>query len=126
MDMHRLEKLSREIVREASKIVLYELNDPRMGFVTVTRATITPDLKLARIYVSILGDKKQRALTLHALEHAHGFIQRTLGHRLEIRCTPEVIFVMDETVEKLIRIQELISKAVGEKKPEIEEETNEA
>lgn len=112
--MYRNEKLSKALVRELSQIILYELNDPRMGFVTVTRAKISPDLKQAKIFISIFGEEKKKKLTLHGLNHAKGFIHKTLGKRLRIRYLPEIEFEIDESVEKASQLAKLIEEVSKE------------
>lgn len=110
----RIERVSREMVRILSKVILYELNDPRMSLAAVTRAKLTPDLSEAKVYISVLGEEKQKTLVMHGLNHAKGFIQRALGEQLKIRIVPRIQFVLDDSIEKGIRMEKLIDKITSE------------
>lgn len=112
MSSRRIEKLSEAIKQEASKIILYELNDPRISFITVTKAEMSSDLRRAKVYVSIIGDALSQKKTLQGLEHAKGFIQGEVGARLQIRYTPILTFCLDESVKKSMHISKLIDEAV--------------
>ncbi len=112
MPSRRMERLAEAVKQEVSKIILFELKDPRVSFITVTKAEITPDLKRAKIYVSILGDDAIQKKTLIGLEHAKGFIQSAVGSRLQIRYTPLLTFCLDETIKKSAHISRLIDEAV--------------
>lgn len=112
MSSRRNERLAEFVKQEVSKIILYELNDPRISFVTVTKVEITPDLKNAKVYISILGEDNTRKKTLRAIEHAKGFIQAKVGAQLQIRNTPILTFRLDETLQKSLHISKLIDEAV--------------
>lgn len=112
MSSRRIERLNEAVKQEVSKIILYELKEPRISFITVTRAEISPDLRRAKVYVSILGDDAAQKKTLWGLEHAKGFIQKEVGARLKIRYTPILSFYLDESVKKSIHISKLIDEAV--------------
>ena len=112
MSSRRMERLAEAIKQEVSKIILYEMNDPRISFVTVTKAELTPDLKRAKIYISILGDDASQKKTIRGLEHARGFIQTTVGSRLQVRYTPLLTFCLDESIKKSAHITKLIDDAV--------------
>ena len=110
---HRLEKVSSELVREISRIILHELNDPRLKFVTVTRVKVSPDLRHAIVFVSTLGDEKARNRNLHGLRHAPGFVHRTLRDRIKsLKFIPEIRFLFDPSIEGAVRIGKLIDDAV--------------
>jgi ribosome-binding factor A len=103
-----------EAVREvASETILYELRDPRVKLVTVTRTEVSGDLQHAKIFVSIMGTEKEQQLTLRGLKHAAGFIQSKLAKRLQTRFTPLVTFVLDQGVKNSIEITRLINEALG-------------
>jgi ribosome-binding factor A len=104
----RVESLVRE---EAARFILQELNDPRLGFVTVTKVECTNDLSYARIFVSVLGSESQQRTTLRGLENAKPLLRARVGQALAIRRVPEVQFRLDEGVEKSIRMTELIRTA---------------
>jgi ribosome-binding factor A len=112
----RKERLASEIVKETSKIVLYELRDPRKGFVTVTRAKVSDDYRYAKIYVSIMGTAKEKKLALKGLKHAQGFIQKQLSHRIQMRSFPEIHFEVDESMEKAFKVTNVIDQLARERK----------
>jgi len=98
-----------EAVREVVSARLAEgLRDPRIGFVTVTSVETSPDLRQARVYVSVLGDDEQRAATMAGLESAHGVLQRSVARELRLKHTPTLQFVFDESIERGMRISELL------------------
>lgn len=98
------------IKREIAHIIQYELKDPGIGFVTVTAAKVSVDLKHARIFYTVLGDEDSKGKTSSALKRASGFIQREMGKRLKLRYTPEISFQFDTSVEYGAHIEELIQK----------------
>src|SRR3989442_13513151 len=98
MKTHRLARVAEAIREVASETILYELQDPRVKLVTVTRAEVSGDLQHAKIYVSIMGTPKEQQLTLYGLRHASGFIQSKLARRLQTRFTPVIQFVVDKGV----------------------------
>ncbi|MCF6159171.1 MAG: 30S ribosome-binding factor RbfA [wastewater metagenome] len=112
MSSRRIERLSEAIKQEVSKAILYKLKDPRISFVTVTRVEVTPDLKKAKVYVSILGDEKTQRKTLQGLERAKGFIQAEVAAHLQIKYTPVLVLYLDESVKKSMQISKLIDEAV--------------
>ncbi len=103
-----------EAVREVLSDGLGELKDPRIGFVTVTAVETSPDLRHARVYVSVLGDAAERAATLQGLRSAHGFLQRRVASELRLKHTPTLGFEYDDTSERAMRLSELIDREVGE------------
>ena len=108
MKSHRLARVS-EVVREtAANAILFELNDPRVKGVTVTRAEVSGDLQHAKVFVSLMGSEKEQQLTMHGLKSAAGFIQTKLADRLTSRYVPHVTFVLDDGVKKSIEIGRLI------------------
>src|SRR5436853_4175883 len=117
MKRHRLERVA-EVVREvASETILFELRDPRVKMVTVTRAEVSGDLQHAKIYVSVMGTEKEQKLTLHGLQHAAGFVQAKLADRLQTRFTPVVTFVLDQGVKNALEVARLIREAHAEVSP---------
>ena len=98
-----------EAVREVVSARLAEgLRDPRIGFVTVTSVDTSTDLRQARVYVSVLGDDEQRADTMAGLESAHGVLQQAVGTELRMKHTPALQFVFDESIDRGMRISELL------------------
>jgi ribosome-binding factor A len=103
--MRRVNEALREVL---SARIADGLKDPRIGFVTVTAVETSPDLRHARVYVSVLGDQQQRADSLTGLQSAHGVLQSAIAGELHMKHTPELRFVYDDTVEKGMRINELL------------------
>src|SRR5439155_9087158 len=93
------ERLGQEVREEVARMIAGELKDPRIGFVTVTRVELGPDLRLARVFVGVLGTEKQRQASLAGLKQAAGYMRRALGQRLRLRHTPELLFQYDEGLE---------------------------
>ena len=111
MKSHRLARVS-EVVREvAASTILFELKDPRVKGVTVTRAEVSADLQHAKIYVSIMGTEREQNLTMHGLKSAAGFVQTKVAEQLTTRFVPHVTFVLDEGVKKSIEISRLLHEA---------------
>lgn len=108
MKSHRLARVA-EVVREtAANAILFELKDPRVKNVTVTRAEVSADLQHAKVFVSVMGSEREQALTMHGLKSAAGFVQTKLADRLTSRYVPHVTFVVDEGVKKSIEIGRLL------------------
>ena len=112
----RKNRLESEIVKETSKILLYELLDPRKGFVTVTRAKVSDDYRYAKVFVSVMGTVKQKKLAMGGLRHAQGFVQKQLSRRIQMRAFPEIHFELDDSLDKAMSIQKMISDASKERK----------
>jgi ribosome-binding factor A len=106
---HRLERLAEEIREEAARIVASELKDPRIGFVTVTRAELATDLRSVRIFVGVL-DPARREEALRGLKVARGYVRRELGRRVRMRFTPEVSFEYDRGLEATERVARLLDE----------------
>src|SRR5947207_12500931 len=113
MKTHRLARVAEAVREVASETILYELRDPRVKLVTVTRAEVSGDLQHAKVYVSVMGTPAEQKLTLRGLQHAAGFVQSKLAKRLQTRFTPVLRFVLDEGVKKSIEMSRLISEALG-------------
>ena len=98
-----------EAVREVLSARIAEgLKDPRIGFVTVTHVDTSPDLRRARVYVSVLGDQAARDRTMAGLGSAHGVLQRAISGELRMKRTPTLQFIFDESIERGMRISELL------------------
>lgn len=118
MKTHRLARV-REVIREvASETILFEVKDPRIKGVTVTRTEISGDLQHAKVFVSIMGSPSEQTLCLHGLKHAAGYIQSKLADRLQTRFTPLIRFELDEGVKKSIEVSRLIHEALHGSEPE--------
>jgi ribosome-binding factor A len=98
-----------EAVREVLSARIAEgLNDPRIGFVTLTSVDTSTDLRHARVYVSVLGDETERAATMAGLGSAHGLLQKAIARELRMKRTPTLQFVFDESIDRGMRISELL------------------
>ncbi|GAC1659530.1 MAG: 30S ribosome-binding factor RbfA [Vulcanimicrobiaceae bacterium] len=97
--------------RVLGTVISQDLKDPRMGFTTVTRVEATQDLRFAKVYVSIIGDRHVARQTMDALEHAAGFLRGELGHQIQLRYTPELTFVEDRSTERAIALSKTLREA---------------
>jgi ribosome-binding factor A len=108
--MRRVDEALRAVLGEAVR----DLKDPRVGFLTVTEVKTSPDLRHARVYVSVLGDEGVRRMSLDALQHAHGFLQRRIAAEVRLKHTPELAFQLDDTAERAARLEALLAEADAE------------
>jgi len=113
MGSDRLRRVDEAVRQVLSDAVTGDLKDPRVGFVTVTAVRTTPDLRHARVFVSVLGDAPQREATLDGLRSAHGFLQRRVAGELRLKHTPTLSFEYDDSVDRGMRISQLIDREVG-------------
>ncbi len=104
----RSERLGDLLLAEISEVVVRDLKDPRLGFVTFTRVALSDDLRHAKVFASILGSASEKARTLQGLASATGYIRRHLGRRLRLRYTPELTFLLDESMEHGAKIAQLL------------------
>jgi ribosome-binding factor A len=116
MQTKRLERVNQLIKEEISMLVQRQLKDPRLGFVTITEVDTSPDLKHAKVYVSVLGPESQWTASFKALESARGFVWSWLRRHLDLRTTPELLFRPDRSMEHAAHIQSLLAdlKARGD------------
>jgi ribosome-binding factor A len=105
--MRRVDEAVRAVLSDA---IAKDLQDPRVGFVTVTAVKTSPDLRHARVYVSILGDEQARADSLAGLRSATGFLQAHVASELTLKHTPALVFEYDESVERGMRITRLLDE----------------
>ncbi len=108
--MRRVNESVRSVVAEG----LRALKDPRIGLVTVTSVSVTPDLQEATVYVSVLGGARRRRATLVGLESARGVLQAKIGRELSLRRTPTLTFAYDDSVERGVRMTRMIDDLVAE------------
>jgi ribosome-binding factor A len=97
-----------EVLREVIGAAIGELSDPRIGFVTVTSVETSPDLRAARVHVSVLGSEQEREATLEGLRSSHGVLQSKIAAETRMKRTPTLTFHYDETVEQGMRISKLL------------------
>ena len=102
---------------ELGSLILEGIKDPRLGFVTVMHVKITPDLKSAVVFISVMGDKKKKEETLKVLERAAGFLQREVGVAIKMRYTPKLQFELDDSLDKDFEIGQVIRKIEEKDKP---------
>jgi ribosome-binding factor A len=112
--MRRVNEAVRAVIADA----IGELKDPRIGLITVTAVHVTPDLREATVYVSVLGNERKRRATLAGLESAHGVLQARINRELSLRRTPTLAFAYDDTVERGVRMTKLIDELVADLPPE--------
>src|SRR5215210_3695521 len=105
--MRRVDEAVREVLSGA---ITQELKDPRVGFVTVTAVETSPDLRHARVFVSVLGDEPKRERSLDGLRAAHGYLQRRLADQLTLKHTPTLDFLYDDSLDRSLRIQSLLEQ----------------
>ena len=108
--MSRAERITEAIRQEVSIIIHDKLKDPRLGFVTITRVEMSPDLRLARVYFSVLGKDEDYKKTKEALDSALGFVRRLVAERVNLRIAPEIMFFEDRSSEYSVRIQEVLEE----------------
>ena len=105
--MRRVNEVLKEVIGDA---IANELDDPRIGFVTVTAVDTSPDLRASRVYVSVLGDAEERERTLAALSSSHGVLQRVIAHETRMKRTPTLTFHYDESPERGVRLTRLLDE----------------
>jgi ribosome-binding factor A len=103
--MRRVDEALREVL---SDVLTHDLKDPRVGFVTVTDVKTSPDLRHARVYVSVLGDPTAVEASLEGLRSAHGYLQGRVGSELRLKNTPALHFVHDDTAVRAQRLEQIL------------------
>lgn len=109
MGLVRRERMG-EVIKEALGDILRSVKDPRIGFVSVTKVEISGDMRIAKIFISVLGDAAAKKATVKGLESAAGFIRSEISQRLTVRYTPEIRFALDESIEHGVRIAALLNQ----------------
>lgn len=110
MSTNRPAKLAATLKKRISQIIQREIRDPRIGFVTVTDVTVTPDLRYVRVYFSVLGNEKAKKSAAIGLKRAASFIRQLVAKDIKLRFVPEIVFKFDETTEEQQRIGELLER----------------
>lgn len=119
MSSRRTAKIARAVLETVSTVILFELKDPRVRNVTVTRVEVTPDVRSAKVYVSVMGDEKTQQLTIHGLESARGFLQAKVADRIQTRYTPILKFVLDQGVKRSIEASRILRETLGPESQEL-------
>ena len=115
-------RINMEVQRELSEIIRSEIKDPRIHpMTTVVSVDVTPDLKYCKAYVSVLGDAEAAQETIQGLKSAVGYVRRELAHRVNLRNTPEITFVLDQSIEYGVHMSHLIDEVTKDLKEDTEE-----
>lgn len=124
MQGKRVDRVGHLVQQEMSRLILERTRDPRIGFVTVTRVKMTPDLKSAVIFVSVMGDEKAKKNSIEGLEHARGFFQHQIGDSLKLRFTPRIQFELDRSIDHGLEIDRILRDVLPPESGEKTEEEN--
>ncbi len=106
----RPERVQEALRQEISRVALEEIKDPRIGFLTITKVDLTKDLRYAKVYFSVLGGAKEKALALKGLNSAKGYIKGMVADRISLRLVPEISFRIDESIEHTEEIYDLLKR----------------
>jgi len=113
----RSEKVADAIRKEISEMILLKtIKDPRIGFLTITRVSVSDDCRMARVYFSVMGTPEERDRSLEGLNSAKGYVRKELGRRMRLRYTPDIIFQFDPSIEYAIHIDEVFHRIQEEGK----------
>jgi ribosome-binding factor A len=112
MSSRRVAKVAEAVREQVSTSILFDLKDPRVKHVTVTRVEASPDLRSAKVYISVMGDETAQRLTLRGLESARGFLQAKLAERVQLRYTPILRFQLDDGVKRSIEASRLLREVL--------------
>jgi ribosome-binding factor A len=126
MTSRRVLKVAEAVREVVSMSILTELRDPRVRDVTVTYVEVSPDLRQAKVHVSVMGDDKRQTLSLRGLQNAAGFLQQKVANRIDTRYTPKLKFVLDQGVKHSIEVSQLLSQLLPREDLPIEDETAES
>jgi len=127
MSSRRVLRAAQAIREVVSTAILTELRDPRIRDVTVTYVEVSPDMRQAKVHVSVMGDEPKQSLSLRGLKNAAGFLQQKVGKRIDARYTPRLTFVLDKGVKHSIEVSRLLGELLPDETegPETENENNE-
>lgn len=118
-------RINEEVMRELSNIIRGEIKDPRINPLTsVVAVEVAPDLKTCKAYISVLGDEESQAKTLAGLKSAEGFIRSKLAKTVNLRNTPEIRFVLDQSIEYGVKMSKMIDEVTKDIRDDNEEETD--
>ena len=114
----RTERVSELILQEVSLIIRKEVKDPGVGFVTLIAVEVSDDLRNARIYISVMGDEKEKKTSLRALNRARGFIRSSFGSKVRLKYLPEMTFFLDRSLDRVKRINDILREIGDSEEPE--------
>ena len=114
----RQDQLGRVIAQELSELMRLRVKDPRIGFASITGVTVSRDLSLAKVYISVMGTPEEQRETMRGVRHAAGFLRHELAQRLSVRHVPEIAFVLDESIARGARMLELLNQISQERPPD--------
>jgi ribosome-binding factor A len=117
MPSRRLLKAAEAIREVVGMAILADLQDPRIRDVTVTSVEVAPDMRQAKVYVSVMGNESKQNLSLRGLQSAAGFLQSKVAKRIDTRYTPKLTFVLDQGVKKQIEVSQILGRVLGEEQP---------
>jgi len=120
----RPERVQEALRQEISRFVLEEIKDPRIGFLTITKVELTKDLRYAKVYFSVLGGAKEKALALKGLNSAKGYIKGMVADRISLRLVPEISFRIDESIEHTKEIYDLLRRIKKKDEGELDAGSN--
>jgi ribosome-binding factor A len=117
MPSRRLLKAAEAIREVVGMAILADLQDPRIQDVTVTKVEVAPDMRQAKVYVSVMGNQSKQDLSLRGLQSAAGYLQSKVARRIDTRYTPKLLFVLDEGVKKQLEVSQILSRVLKEDGP---------
>ena len=126
MTSRRLLKAAEAIREVVGMAILAELKDPRVKNVTVVGVEVLPDMREAKVHVSVMGDEKQQRLTLRGLQNSAGFLQHKIAERIETRYTPRLEFVLDQGVKNALKIEGILRKVLPKDEGDAEQPIDES
>lgn len=112
---HRIERINAIVKEVLSELVLTEIKDPRAGLITIVSVRVAPDLSVAKVYFSVMGDEEQRALTTRILKGASGFMRHVIADEIGVRNAPELHWKYDDSLDRSFRIDELLDREAQDK-----------
>lgn len=116
-------RVNEEVMRELSNIIRGEIKDPRINPMTsVVSVEVAPDLKTAKAYISVLGDEESQKRTIEGLRSAEGYIRRALAKSINLRNTPQIRFILDQSIEYGVQMSKKIDEVTGNRREDIDEE----
>lgn len=121
MDELRLGRVAHALQREISDILRNDIKDPRVGFVSITDVEVSPDMRQAKVYFSVMGDADDKRRAKEGLQSGSGFIRTEVARRIRLRHAPEITFHLDESIERGVRVIDLMNKLSEGQRPEPKE-----